>query len=90
MLDVNKYIESQQDFTNNINHFSRVVFYKMSMDLIDFFKEIGVNSVRQNGKLGQVWTELKRKTNIFFSNPSATIKRKITYYKKKLEKRVMK
>lgn len=90
LLDVNKYIESQQDFTNNINHFSRVVFYKMSMDLIDFFKEIGVNSVRQNGKLGQVWTELKRKANIFFSNPSATIKRKITYYKKKLEKRVMK
>lgn len=35
ILDVNKFIESQEDFTNNINHFTKLVYYRMSQELIE-------------------------------------------------------
>lgn len=34
LIDVNNYLEGQDDFTNNINHFVRVVYYKMSNDVV--------------------------------------------------------
>jgi len=34
LLDVNKFINCQEDFTNNINHFNKNIYFKMSQELI--------------------------------------------------------
>ena len=34
LLDFNKYVHGQQDFINNINHFTRIVYYRMAQDII--------------------------------------------------------
>ena len=35
LLDVNKYLTGQQDFTNNINHFTKRIYYELSKELIN-------------------------------------------------------
>lgn len=35
ILDVNQYLSGQQDFTNNINHFTKRIYYELSKELIE-------------------------------------------------------
>ena len=77
LLDVNNYIDGQDAFTNNINHFSRLIFYKMSLDLIQILREDGLNNIKQNGKVGHFMAELRRKTKKLLSNPRALIMKRI-------------
>lgn len=81
-LDVNRYIECQEDFTNNINHFARIVFYRMSKELVEILTDIGVDSAKQNGEIGYIWNEFKRKYTAFCSNPVALIKKRMSRYRK--------
>ena len=86
LLDVNNYISGQDAFTNNINHFSRVIFYEMSQDLIRIIKEESGKNVKQNGKVGYYMAELKRKTKRFFANPKVLLMRRIKgIYRKKYD-----
>lgn len=39
LIDVNNYIDGQESFTNNINHFVRIVYYKMSNDIVRLINE---------------------------------------------------
>ena len=39
LLDVNKYIHSQQDYTNNINHFQKHIYYWLSTELISIIEQ---------------------------------------------------
>ena len=34
LLDTNDYVKSQSDFTNNINHYTKEIYYRMTMDFI--------------------------------------------------------
>lgn len=44
LLDVNKYILSQSDYFDNVNHYSKMVYYKMAKELINY-----VNAVQTDG-----------------------------------------
>lgn len=43
LLDVNNYIKSQDDYFDSINHFSKVVYYKMAADFSQYAKQLGYN-----------------------------------------------
>lgn len=39
LLDTNELIEGQQDFTNNINHFTKEIYYKLSKEIISIVNQ---------------------------------------------------
>lgn len=39
LLDTNKLIDGQQDFTNNINHFTKKVYYKLSEQIVSLVNQ---------------------------------------------------
>ncbi len=41
LLDTNKYVTSQTDYTNNINHFSKEVYHKMAQDFLQIVNSHG-------------------------------------------------
>lgn len=56
LLDVNEFIKGQSNFTNNINHFNRETYYKMSKKLVGIIKSTGSISIKQNSK-AFLWLE---------------------------------
>lgn len=64
-IDVNRHLEGQSSFTNNINHFTRNVYYRMSKDLVEIVnRDQGLN-LRQNNQtyvyLRKNWMRLVNK-----------------------------
>lgn len=63
LLDVNEFITGQDAFTNNINHFNRSIYYKMSGALVNIIKRTGGETIKQNSlvmlKLSQSLTKIK-------------------------------
>lgn len=51
LLDVNQFITSQDAFTNNINHFSKTVYYKLSQELVRIINENGMGSIKMKSLL---------------------------------------
>lgn len=51
LIDVNNYIDGQESFTNNINHFVRIVYYKMSNDVVRIINENRQIKLAKNSKL---------------------------------------
>lgn len=51
LLDVNRHITGQSDFTNNINHFARSVYYNMSNDLVSIIEATGGGKLKKNNAL---------------------------------------
>lgn len=45
-LNMTKYIKSQSDFTNNINHFTPSVYYKLSCDIKSLINELCSSTIR--------------------------------------------
>lgn len=43
IIDVNEFIHSQDDFTNNINHFNRSIYYKISQKIVSIVSIRGTN-----------------------------------------------
>lgn len=50
-IDFNDYIHSQSDFTNNINHFQRRVYYEAALKANLYISEITGETLEQKGKL---------------------------------------
>lgn len=44
-IDVNKYIHGQSDYLDNINHYAKFVYYRISKEFEDIIKFYGVDSV---------------------------------------------
>lgn len=69
-LDFNKYITDQSVFTNNINHFTRNVYYQLSKDFIAILAEIDQLNVEGMNKTDVVVKDflkrLKRKAQLIF------------------------
>lgn len=62
LLDFGKYITSQADFYNNINHFTKAVYFKMSQDVVDTILKICPdNSARRHTKIGLLFKKIKTK-----------------------------
>lgn len=51
LLDVNEIALSPADFTNNINHFTRKVYYQMSSKLVAIIESISGKRLKQNGEI---------------------------------------
>ena len=51
LLDVNPFITSQDAFTNNINHFSKTVYYKLSQELVRIINENGMSNIKMKSLL---------------------------------------
>ena len=76
LLDVNEFIDGQQSFTNNINHFERLVYYKMSQKLIMIAKESGL-SFKNDSSFKTILKKYFRKLGRFFSHPISVIRGRI-------------
>ena len=51
LLDLNDIIRGQEDFTNNINHFQRRVYYEMAMKANEYIKACTGNDVKGKSRL---------------------------------------
>ena len=76
LLDVNEFIEGQQSFTNNINHFERIVYYKMSQKLIEIAKSAGL-SFKSDSTLKTFLKKYTRKIGHLFAHPVSVIRGRI-------------
>lgn len=59
LLDTNDLIEGQQDFTNNINHFTKQIYYKLSEQIISI-----VNNNNPNNALLSLATKEEQKRSV--------------------------
>ena len=76
LLDVNEFIEGQQSFTNNINHFERIVYYKMSQKLIEIAKSAGL-IFKSDSSLKTFLKKYSRKIGHLFAHPVSVIRGRI-------------
>ncbi len=53
LLDINDYIQSQDDFTNNINHYTKQIYYKLSQRLIEIINQGNTENLRESTLLEQ-------------------------------------
>ena len=51
MLDFNDFIKGQDDFTDNINHFQRRVYFEISQKANEYIEKILGDKVRQKSRL---------------------------------------
>lgn len=59
-LDVNQHIKTQADYFDNINHYSKLVYYHLAQDLIQLIqKEAHINLISKS-KLSAEWQNVKR------------------------------
>ncbi len=76
LLDVNEFIDGQQSFTNNINHFERIIYYKMSQKLISIANQSGL-SFKNDSKLKTFFKKYIRKLGHLFTHPISVIRGRI-------------
>ncbi len=60
LLDVNLYIKSQTDYFDNINHYSKLIYYKMAKEFIEFVNSLGEDKVTNRSYFQAIWEHLKR------------------------------
>jgi hypothetical protein len=53
LLDINDYIQGQDDFTNNINHYTKQIYYKLSQKLIEIINQGSDGNLRESTLLEQ-------------------------------------
>ena len=53
LLDINDYIQSQDDFTNNINHYTKQIYYQLSQKLIQIINQGSTGNLRESTLLEQ-------------------------------------
>ena len=61
-LDVNQYIKSQADYFDNINHYSKIVYYKLAQELIAIIREETPADLNTKSKRTALVQNLKRNT----------------------------
>lgn len=60
LLDVNKYIKSQSDYFDNINHYSKYVYYEMAQEFAKFIEDKSEAHIHTSSKLKMIVQNLKR------------------------------
>lgn len=60
LLDVNKFITSQADYFDNINHYSKQVYYKMAQEFVSYINQISVTDISTSSKLKMLLQNIKR------------------------------
>lgn len=48
LLDINDYVKGQNDFTNNINHYTKQIYYKLSQRLIEIINQGSAGNLRES------------------------------------------
>ncbi len=61
LLDTNQYINSQEDYTNNINHFTKAVYYQMAHDFVSLVNGSGHDTLGLASDLDMRRSEIYRK-----------------------------
>ncbi len=51
LIDVNEFIHGQEDFTNNINHFHRRIYYELATKANEYITEVTGNKLKQKSRL---------------------------------------
>lgn len=59
LLDTNDFVKSQNDFTDNINHWQRKVYYGMASRLNEYITQITGCKVSQKSRLFLAFTDVK-------------------------------
>ena len=65
LLPFDKYIKSNNDFTDTINHFVKRVYYDLANDLIHIFNDNTKNNIKIKGKLSLYVQTILQKLRIF-------------------------
>ena len=66
LLDVNNYIKSQSDYFDNINHYSKYVYYEMAQEFAEYV-----------GKISNVHIATSSRTKMFFQNLKRSLYKKL-------------
>ena len=61
LLDVNNYVKKQSDYFDNINHYSKMVYYKMAQEFVRYMESIGDLKIGTSSKLKVLYQNIKRK-----------------------------
>jgi hypothetical protein len=61
LFDVNKYINSQDDFSDSINHYKKRVYYLMAQEFIEMINNHSEITVRQASKFKLALLSIKQK-----------------------------
>lgn len=64
LIHYDKYIHSQSDFIDTINHFSKRVYYDLAADLVDIFRENHKSDVKLKNKYTLYLSQLVQKLRI--------------------------
>ena len=59
LIDFNKYIKGQSDFTDNINHYKRHVYYEAARDANKIISEVIGNTIPQKSYLFYLYTAIR-------------------------------
>lgn len=57
LIDINEFLHGQQDFTNNINHFHRRVYYEIATKANEYIEASLKKKLRQKGRLYLYWND---------------------------------
>ena len=60
LLDVNKYVKTQNDYFDNINHYSNLVYYNMAQELADVMKNSVEDDYQMMSKFGVWYSNFKK------------------------------
>ena len=66
IIDVNNYISGQESFVDNINHFKREVYFKMSGDLVKIVNESGGAGLKDLSEFEANLKKIRRKVRRVF------------------------
>jgi hypothetical protein len=66
LLDINNYMQGQDDFTNNINHYTKQIYYKLSQKLIEIINQNSSGKLRESTVVEQ---KLRRACAIILKVP---------------------
>lgn len=60
LLDVNKYISDQTAYFDNINHYSKLVYYHLAQDVLKYMYDIGVKNLKTSSFFKALYDNIKR------------------------------
>lgn len=64
LIDFNKYIKEQSDFTDNINHYKRHVYYEAARDANMIISEVIGNTISQKSYLYYLYTAIRSRLSL--------------------------
>ena len=74
LIDFNRYIKGQSDFTNNINHYKRHIYYDAARDANKIISEVLGNLISQKNYFYYLYTILRSRISIIKHNILKRIK----------------